>query len=269
MKIVNDFLKSLDFSDTEIKVFETLSIHGPQTLLELSRNSGIERTRLYRLVDEIKQKGLVEEIPNYKKRTFKAADLATIKMLVKELKLKSIVLEDTFPAFLTALGTITTKVSKNNVIYYHGREGLRQMTWHILRTEGVFCTYSYRFWDEVLGAKFTESLNEEMVKLKVKVHDIYSDQYFKYKKEWLKKHGSKPGGNWGFWQSKYISEKILKIDQNIDIYNDTVAYYHWEGKETFGVEIHNERIAKFHKQMHAVIWKMAKPKPQLDWSKDW
>ena len=269
MTIVEEFLAKLGFGNEAIQVYMALTKSGPLTVLEVSRKSGIERTRLYRLVDELAKKGLIEEVPNYKRRTYKAASLSTLEMMVKETQLESEALSKTLPIFINALKSLTPVSSKNNVVYYHGREGIRQMAWHILRTKGIFYTYSYRFWDEILGTKFTLSLNEELVKRKIKVHDIFSDQYFKYKDDWKKKLKKKPGGDWSFWHSRYISEKILKVDQNIDIYNDVVAYYHWEGEETFGVEIYNERVAKFHKQMHDIIWKMAKPTPNLDWTKDW
>ena len=57
--------------------------------------------------------------------------------------------------------------------------------------------------------------------------------------------------------------------QNIDVYNNVVAYYHWQGDETFGVEIYNDRVAEFHKQMHNVLWKMAKATPHFDRAGDW
>jgi DNA-binding MarR family transcriptional regulator len=269
MTIISDFLSKLGFGPEAIQLYTSLSQHGPLTLLEASRYSNIERTRLYRLVDELAEKGLVEEVPQYKRRTIKAASISTIEMMVKENELKSKSLTQTLPTFLNALESLTPTLSKNNVVYYHGREGIRQMSWHLLRTKGLYYTYSYRFWDEILGEKFSLSLNEEMRRIKLKVHDIFSDQYFHYKKEWLKTHGHKPGGDWSFWQSRWISEKILKIDQNIDIYNDVVAYYHWQGEETFGVEIYNQRVADFHKQMHDVVWKMAKKTPHFDWTKEW
>ncbi len=269
MTIVDEFLSKLGFAADEIQIYKTLAQYGPLTLLETARRSGVERTKLYRLIDMLTDKGLVEEVPNYKRKTLKAADISTLEMMVKENKIKSDLLSKTFPTFLTAVNSLTPKLSKNNVIYYHGREGIRQMAWHLLRSNKIFYTYSCSFWDEVLGGKFTLSLNEEMVKRKLKVHDIYSDQYLTYKDEWLKKHGYKPGGDWSWWRSRHIPEKILKIDQNIDIYNDVVAYYHWEGNETFGLEIYNERVSTFHKQMHDILWKMAKPDPRFDWSKEW
>lgn len=269
MSIVANYLSNLGFDDIEIKIFQVLAQNGPLTLLEISRKSKIERTKLYRIMDQIAQKGLVEEIPNYKKLTYKAASLSTIELIVKENKLKGEFLTNNFPTFVHAVNKLTPNISKNNVIYYHGREGIRQMAWHLLRTKGIFRTYSYRFWDEILGEKFTLSLNEEMLGIKLKVQDIYSDQYISYKQNWLKIHKHKPKGTWDFWKSRYISENILKVDQNIDIYNDVVAYYHWEGDETFGVEIYNQRVADFHKQTHDVLWKMAKPIPDIDWSKEW
>lgn len=269
MTIIDEFLSKLGFDEEAIHIYTVLAKSGPLTLLETSRLADIERTNLYRRVEELKQRGLIEEVPEYKKRTIKATSLSTLEMMVKETKLKSDALVSSFPTFINAVESLTPALSKNNVVYYHGREGIRQMAWHLLRAKGYYYTYSYRFWDEILGEKFTLSLNEEMVKRKFKVHDLFSDQYFEYKEQWLIEHGHKPGGDWSFWKSRFISEKILKIDQNIDIYNDVVAYYHWQGEETFGVEIYNQRVADFHRQMHDVIWRMAKSTDRLDWTKEW
>jgi len=269
MQIIEEFLEKLGFSSDATLLYLTLVQNGPLSLLAASRKSGLERTRLYRLVDELVQKGLIEEIPRYKRRTFKAADLSTLQMMVEELELKSQVLSNTFPAFSQALMSLPAQFSKNNVIFYHGPEGIKQMCWHILRTKDIYRTYSYKFWEEMTGQKFVLKLDEEMIKMKLKVRDIFSDQYFDYKANWVKIHGGKPEGDWSWWRARYISEKVLKIDQNIDIYNDVVAYYHWQGEETFGVEIYNQRVADFHKQMHDIVWKMAKPVDHFDWRKPW
>jgi DNA-binding Lrp family transcriptional regulator len=269
MELVSEFLQKLGFSRDSTALFVTLTQNGPLTLLEASRKANLERTRLYRLVGELKQRGLIEEIPAYKRRTIKAASLSTIEMMVREQEMKVKSLSGSFPALAQALQTLTQSASESNVIYYHGREGIKQMTWHILRCQGLYRTYSYRFWEEMTGLPFVLKLNEKMVEQKFKVHDLYSEQYLVYKKQWLKSHGSKPEGDWSFWKSRFISEKILLINQNIDVYNDVVAYYHWQGEETFGVEIYNERVAEFHKQMHDIVWKMAKPISHFDWRKKW
>jgi len=143
------------------------------------------------------------------------------------------------------------------------------MTWNMLSCKGLFRTYSYRFWEDLLGASFVLKLNEELVRRKFKVHDLYSDEYLEYKEKFMKIHKKKPEGEWNFWHSKYISEKLLKINQNIDIYNDVVSYYYWQGDETFGVEIHNARVAHFQKQIHDHLWTLGKTRGQLDWRREW
>ena len=269
MKIIEEFLQKLGFGAQATALFVALTQNGPLTLLEASRHANLERTKLYRLIDELKDRGLIEEIPAYKRRTIKAASLSTLEMMVREQEVKSKSLTGTLPAFSQALQSLTHNVSASNVIYYHGREGIKQMTWHILRCQGLYRTYSYRFWEEMTGLPFVLQLNERMVKQKFIVHDIFSDQYFDYKKACMKSHGGKPEGDWSWWRARYIPEKILLIDQNIDVYNDVVAFYHWQDEETFGVEIYNERVAEFHKQMHDIVWKMAKAVDHFDWRKPW
>jgi len=155
----------------------------------------------------------------------------------------------------------------NSVVYYRGKEGMRQMTWHILRCRGLFRTYSHSFWNEILGDAFVLRLNEELVRRRFKVHDLYSDEYITFKKKWLEDGKKNPEGDWSFWESRYISEKRIKIHLNIDVYNDVVAYYYWQADEIFGVEIYNERVATIQKQIHDMLWGMAKKKPDINWTK--
>lgn len=269
LALIREFLDKLGFSNEEVELYIALYQKGPVTLLEASRISGIERTKLYRLTEELQKKKIIEEVPQYKRKTIKACDISTMQLLVKERELADQFLVNNLPTFSNALAQLTQPLQGSNVIYYRGVEGIRQMTWNILRCKGIYRTYSYRFWDDILGAPFVVKLNERMVEQKFKVHDLYSDQYIRFKQDWLKSGKGKPLGNWDFWESRYIPEKTLTINQNIDVYNDVVSYYYWQGNETFGVEIYNERVAHFHKQMHDVLWNMGKSLPDLDWRIEW
>lgn len=269
LALIRDFLTKLGFEKEEIKLYTSIFQKGPVTLLEASRLSGLDRTKLYRIVDPLIKKKLIEEVPQYKRRTIKACDITTIELLIKEKELQDQYLINTLPSFSHALGTLSQPLQESKVIYYKGVEGIRQMTWNILRCKGLFRTYSYRFWDDILGAPFVLKLNERMLEQNFKIHDLYSDQYIKFKEEWLKSGKGKPKGNWDFWYSRYVPEKILTINQNIDVYNDVVSYYYWQGKETFGVEIYNQRVADFHKQMHDIVWNNAQRLSVLDWRIEW
>ena len=163
MKIIAEFLDKLGFSAEAISLYTALTQNGPLTLLEASRKANLERTKLYRLIDELKDQGLVEEIPAYKRRTIKAASLSTLEMMVREQEVKSKSLAGTLPAFSQAIQSLVHSVPANNVIYYHGREGIKQMTWHLLRCKGLYRTYSNKFWEEMTGLPFVLKLNEGMV----------------------------------------------------------------------------------------------------------
>lgn len=267
--LIKEFLGKLGFSEEEVKLYITLTQKGPLTLLEASRASGIERTKIYRMIDDLKEKKLLEEIPQYKRTVIKGAGLQTIELLVKEKELENKFLQNNAATFTHAVNVLTKSLPENNVIYYRGVEGIRQMTWNMLRCKGLFRTYSCSFWNDILGDSFVDELNKELLARHFSVHDLYSDQYIEFKNQWMKEKGGKPSGDWHFWHSRYISEKIVKINQNIDIYNNVVSYYYWQGEETFGVEIYNQRIADMQKQIHDVLWKMAKRRKELDWTIDW
>lgn len=267
MKIITEFLEKLGFGDESADLFVALTKHGPLTLLEASRRANLERTKLYRLVDELKNKGLIEEIPAYKRRTIKAASLSTLEMMVREKEINSQSLSGNLPAFSQALGTLSQNIPTSNVTYYRGVEGLKQMTWRILRCRGLWRTYSYSFWEEIFDTKFVLEMDNRMNEMKLKCHNLYSEQFVNYRQKWLSEHTQKPVGKWLYLRSRLISEKLLKINQNIEIYNDTVAYSYWDNNQIFGVEIEDARVAQFHKQIHEMLWKSGKKMQHLAWMK--
>jgi DNA-binding MarR family transcriptional regulator len=262
-----EYLGKLGFTGEEAKLYLSLSIIGPSTLLEVSRETGIERTKLYRIVDDLRDKGLIEEIPRYKKRTIRAADLSTMELLVKEKELEDKYLSESFNTFSEAVRALGGPVPGSNVIYYKGKEGLRQMIWHILRGKDKYHrVFTNSFWNDILGDSFVLKLNEEMHRRNIKVRDLYSDEYIKFKQDWVNSGKDLPNENWDFWDSRYLPDSVAKINLNIDIYNDVVAYYYWQDDEIFGVEIINERVANLQKQVHDVLWKMAKKRPEINWT---
>lgn len=266
-RIINGYLSQLGYSKEAIKIFSALTENGPLTLQKVAKNSGIERTRLYRIVDEYIEKGLIEEVPVYKRKTIKAVDLEAIELMVKQQQSKAQMLSENLNIFSQAVKSLSQKgQQKVNVVYYRGVEGLKQMTWNVTNAKEVWRTYSYRFWNDIFGDRFTTKINRELIEKKLKVRDLYSDQYIEYKKRWMQEKGKKPEGDWSFWNARYIPEKIVKINQNVDIYNDTVAYGYWDDDDIFGVEIQNQRIADMQKQIFDVLWVMGKKVNTFDWA---
>src|SRR3569833_1103000 len=65
-------------------IYLALLAYGPQTISQLARHSGIERTRIYRLLEELKRSCLVEIETRYKRSIFKAAPISNLQMILTE-----------------------------------------------------------------------------------------------------------------------------------------------------------------------------------------
>lgn len=265
LRFVSQYLAALGFNQTATRLYLALVENGSMTLLAASRATGVERTKLYRIIEDLQAKGLIEETQEYKRRAIRAVDINKIELLVKEREIQNAFLTSSFPTFSETIKSLTGSFPGQKVVYYRGVDGIRQMSWNILQTKGMYRTYSFRYWNDLLGDAFTARLGDELGKLNVPVHDLYSDEYVKFIIEWFRTGHKLPPGDWHNWESRYIPSKTLTIDLNIDIYNDTVAYYYWRGKEIFGAEIVNEKIASFQKQVHDILWKMGKKRPEVDW----
>ena len=104
-----------------------------------------------------------------------------------------------------------------------------------------------------IGEHFMHRWKEERERLKLHGRDIFSDDYVRS----LKTYPQKKNDHWPQWESRYISPKKLNINHQMDIYNDVVAIYNWHEGEVFGVEIHNNKVATFQKQLFELVWQHA------------
>jgi len=59
--------------------------------------------------------------------------------------------------------------------------------------------------------------------------------------------------------SRFIPEQMLRVNVQMDIYNDVVAQYSWHEGDVFGVEIYNAKTAHFQRQLFEIVWKLGKP----------
>lgn len=260
-KNVREFLNKLGLTDVEIRIYLVLNQSGPLTILNLSRRSGINRTKAYRTIEVMQKKGVIEEIIDERKKLIKPSPIANLELLVKEQELKTKFVIENYPSIATFLSNRQSVVQPGTkVLFYRGKDGIRQQVWNTLRVEGTLLGYSYRPLVELIG-EFYFSWYEEWVKRKKQMRDLYSDEYIKSKKEYIyvKKRQIRDSLdiNMGNIESRYISPKILSINHQVDIYNEVVSLYNWHEGEVFGVEIYNEKIAQMQKQLFEIVWKLA------------
>lgn len=65
-------------------LYLSLQAHGPQSISELARTSGVERTRIYRLIDHLMESNLIELETRHKRGVIKAAPITNLRILINQ-----------------------------------------------------------------------------------------------------------------------------------------------------------------------------------------
>ena len=94
--LIEDYIRGLGYSQEAAMLYGALVEKGPLTILEASRATGIERTALYRLIDDLTARGLIEEVLEHKSRRLQAVATEKIKYLLEREQLRVQRLEHEF-----------------------------------------------------------------------------------------------------------------------------------------------------------------------------
>lgn len=249
------YLEALDLSPTEAKIYLILNSKGPLTTLELARHTNIPRTSIYRFVQDLRQKGLAEKIIDQHRTKTQASHPDKLEFLIKQKQSQLEFLSGKFPSVIAAL-----QQSQNNqdpttkVAFYRGVNGIKQMAWNVLKAKTEVVGYTYRNLEEITGKKFMDSFREEFVSRDIKMRDLYSQAYLD---SLATNQQDNESYNPEHFQGNYIPPEKLNIEIQADIYNDVFAIYNWHEGEVFGVEIYNQKVADFQRQIFEAFWNMA------------
>jgi sugar-specific transcriptional regulator TrmB len=248
------YLKLVGFSSDEVLLFTTLLKKGALTVLQLSRETYIERTKIYNLVEKLIKDGLLEERLDYKRRYVKACDVTKIELILRD-KIESLnYLNKNFSNFMSKINLLNNSVSPTEIKFYRGIDGIKQQLWNALSAKKEILSFSYRNFIEIVGFKFFDSWAAEFERRNLVNKEVRSDEYVSSE--------AQPSAQTRPFNGdilRYLPNDLLNIQLAMDIYNDTVALYNWNKGEVFGVEIVNKQFAELQKQFFQRYWNMAKP----------
>lgn len=249
--LIEEYLAELGFSEEAGKLYRALVAKGPLTILEASRVTEIERTALYRLIDDLASRGLIEEILEHKSRRLQAVAPNRIKDILNHEKRRVEKLEREFPEF----EKVITSLPQNNstqVKYYRGISGIKQILWNETKAKGSIIGYTYRNLEEVIGLPYFREWAKELEKNSLISRDLRSDSFLDSSDapEFVRIHIDQSA-----W--RYLPDDVMHLTHNLDVYNDVVAMYYWQDNDVFGLEIQNQLIADMQRSIFETLWKMA------------
>jgi len=241
--------------ETEIAdIYLALHASGPQTISELSRSSGVERTRIYRLIDQLIESGLIEVETHYKRGVLKAAPIANLRILISRREQELQGLQDELQMVEQLLGRNQLASPASRIQFYHSQEGAKQMLWNETRAKGEIVGVLYQPVQIDTGSKFFERWVSQCNQKDLRFRSVYGDKFQHAVADWYTTHDNE---RLKHWQGRLINAETLSISHSMFVYDDVVAYYNWKEGEIFGIEIHNKDIAASQRGLFELLWDKA------------
>jgi predicted transcriptional regulator len=244
-------LKEMGFSDPEALVYYELTRRGPLTHLQLSRITGISRTRVYRIVEQLQARGVAAKKADDDGLAIVANGYETLELALVADAEK---LEDKQKAYTQAKSLLEEFIAEHRpplnftIRTYDGVVGFKQMLWNELQTKGELMAFGDGTLEDLVGSKnWAEKQRAMTVQKGYKIREIANSPVI-------------PTKNRAFTQTikaRSIAEDILPLKHQIVIYNDTVSTYCWRDGQKTGLEIINLPYTQTMRIMFERYWDLA------------
>ena len=252
-QIITSQLLPFGLDEVEVQIYLNLLEGEAKTPLDLSRETNINRSKIYRYLDRLKIKRLIEEADRGRGMRFKAASPDSLELFIleKEQQLKN--QKELLPELVKELATLPSGGKSGfEIKHYHGTEGLKQMLWNHLRAKKEILVFGYENRNDIAGKAFAETIRREEVErkiTKIEIENVTDQGDYWYTNV----------VNWGkYYRSRYLPPKILMIKQYLVVFNDTISILNWADGNKVGIEITNAALAGMYRQIFWKFWDIAK-----------
>jgi sugar-specific transcriptional regulator TrmB len=250
------------FADTDMmrKYFEKLGLepeiadlymslysNGPQSISELSRTSGVERTRIYRLIDQLLASNLIAVEQSGTRGIIKAAPISNLRTLITEREQATKNLSDDLELLEKVLSRNSLSSPGVRVQFHYGPEGVRQMLGHELQSKTEIICYLHPSVRGAAGTRFMDGWHRDFEANSLSRRALGNNLSI----------GPTPT-NKNTARRNIDPEKYM-ITHRMAIYDDTVAYYLWNGSQAYGIELQNKEIAGRERQLFEILWSQSTP----------
>ena len=244
-------LRTLSLSTDEAKLYMEL-LREPMTHLQLSQATGINRTKIYRLADQLEKRSLVTSRTDDRGSLLVATDPATleIELITQEEKLKT--QRSAYEQLLPILGGLQNEETDDIVVHtYNGAQGFKQMLWHELKTQGENMIFgSGTITDLVGNDRWAEKHRTLTVEAGYDIRELLNpgEKKFPFTLDESFMHR---------YRYRMLPKEMISMDNQIVVYNNTVAIYHWKQGKKVGIEVMNKNYANMMRQIFEHYWMLA------------
>jgi len=250
-KNIQKQLTALGLTNDESKIYLEL-LKKPNTHLQLSRITGVERAKIYRLANDLERRSLISKRTDDRGSFLVACDPKTLEvdLITQEERLKE--KRNLLTELLPILSTLPARDTSDFVVNtYEGEEGIKQQLWHELGRKSEMVIFGGGVLEELIGdKKWVEKHRENTAKSKYALRELLN-----FVPEFITKHTD----YFAIYSFRQIPETLLKLDNPFAVYDNTISFYHRHKGQQVGVEIVNASFAYLMKQMFEHYWQQATP----------
>jgi sugar-specific transcriptional regulator TrmB len=250
-QVVRSYFFKLGLSSEIADIYLALLAYGPQTISDVSRHSGVERTRVYRLMDELTTSNLIEIETQYKRTILHAAPITNLQILLTKKEQDLHELREELHGINQQIAENTLASPTTRVQAYHGKENLKQMFWNQTRAKSESVSILHENMQRYTNVAFFDRWARTSNERDLVFRSIVGDSFVESQKTWYQEHANERLAK---WSGRYVPEGVFPVTHSTVVYDDVTSYYNWKNGEVFGIEIYNAQIADAQRQFFDMLW---------------
>jgi len=231
-----EVLKELGFEEREIKIYLALIKNSNQTALQISKQTNIDRTTTYDLLEKLIQKGIISSNIINNSNHFKAISPKQLLIYFKE---KYSSLENILPQ----LNAIKQESNEPiNCELFTGLSGLKTILKDLINSKKDYKVIGIKKEYEDILSYFNDQGIIKISEFKIKEIAIVNPNE-KFKKA---KHGV----------YRYLEKKLNQPITTI-LYDNKVVFFFWK-EPYYAIRIEDKDFVKMQEEYFDLLWKIAK-----------
>jgi len=189
---------------------------------------------------------------------FVATPIDSLDILIADHEHKLDQLRATLPPLKMSLVSLQKESeTQPQVFYYHGIDGLKQVTHNSLKSKGELLIYEIETMSSFMGYEEAERYRLKFVENKIKTRTLTNLTEIK---GWtnvteMVEH---------YWEMRHLPSQDKPFQFEILIYNDVYCMYRYNKPDIFCVEIHSAELADMQRQLFEYLWAGARKFKVLD-----
>lgn len=256
---VKQALSVFNLEEKEQEVFLVLSRFQWVTALELSKHTEISRTTLYRILEKLIKKGLIQVQIGDETTRYNTSAADSFTSLILEEKKKIELQEQAFKFLNIFMNNQQQSSNKTIVRFYEGVRGIKQLEWKKTQIpNSEILDFGSNSWWDIVGNDFAEEMRSRIVEQNITVKEIVNTEHFEpitsNETSWTK--------NTTFLHSHFYQRAIdkakLHISSDILIINDAIHLQSYSENDVMGIEIINTNYVQMLTQWFMLLWNDAK-----------